>query len=756
MSMDDWGRTFVCTSHDPVFLIMYDGRYLARNPFLEAPAAAVRISPGGYNTKVSRISPNEPWRVVRTHMRTTGIEPPHPTEGAEPSGYFSAASGVTVSRGDAWPAEYRGNVLVGEVSNNLVYRARLEPNGVGFTAVRADPGPEFLASTDIWFRPVQFANGPDGALYLLDMYRYVIESTDTIPPSIVKHLDVGAGFDKGRLYRIVPEGFKRTRPPKLSKASTAELVALLEHPNGWHRDTASRLLYQRQDRAAIGPLKELAAKSKSSLARMHALYALDGLKGLDVATVLQGLRDPDPRFREHALRLAEQFASTAAIREQLAKMTDDDDLRVRYQLAFSLGAVRGEMSSQALAKLARRDSADSWCRLAILSSVNSRAGEMFRLLAEDKDFRSSGHGRAMLGALATLIGSANRKSEMAALVQTLNALPESENALLRDLVRKLVEKLPASGRGQLAGADGGKVGGVLSELLRDALKIARDEKRPVADRVAAIHLFRLVAFADIKDLSAQLLNFRQPALVQAAVVEMLARFDEPAVPALLLEAWPSLSPQLRATAVETFFSRPAWIAAFLDAVEQGKINRGDVDPARTQALQTHADARLRNRAAKLFASTKLARRQDVVAAYQRALKLEGDRGRGKAVFKQVCSSCHQLEGVGTQVGADLHAIRDQGMDTVLLNILDPNREVKPQFLSYVLVTDSGRSITGMITAETANSITIRRADGTPETVLRIHIEELRSTGFSFMPEGLEKLIDVPAMADLLAYLNSIK
>jgi putative membrane-bound dehydrogenase-like protein len=345
MSMDDWGRTFVCTSHDPVFLIMYDGRYLARNPYLEAPAAALRIAPGGYNTKVSRISPNEPWRVVRTRMRTTGIEPPHPTEGDQPSGYFSAASGVTVYRGDAWPAEYRGNVFVGEVSNNLVYRARLVPNGVGLTALRADLGPDFLASTDIWFRPVQMANGPDGALYVLDMYRYLIEATEFMPPSIVKHLDVGAGFDKGRLYRIVPEGFQRRRPPRLSKAPTAELVALLEHANGWHRDTASRLLYQRQDRAAGAPLTQLATGSKFPLGRMHALYALEGLGALDVATVLHGLRDPDSRVREHALRLAEQFESAAEIRAQFAKLTDDPDLRVRYQLAFSLGAVQGEMPS---------------------------------------------------------------------------------------------------------------------------------------------------------------------------------------------------------------------------------------------------------------------------------------------------------------------------------------------------------------------------------------------------------------------------
>jgi putative membrane-bound dehydrogenase-like protein len=756
MSMDDWGRTIVCTSHDPAFLIMYDGRYIARNPFLEAPAAALRISPGGYTTMVSRISPNEPWRVVRTRMRTTGVEPPHPTEGVEPSGFFTAASGVTVYRGHAWPAEYHGNVFVGEVANNLVYRARLEPNGVGFTAVRADPGPEFLASTDIWFRPVWFANGPDGAFYVLDMYRYLVEATETIPPSIVKHLNVGAGFDKGRLYRIIPEGFKRPRTPKLSKASTADLVVLLEHPNAWHRDTASRLLYQRQDRTAVTPLRQLATGSKSPLGRMHALYALDGLDALDVATTLHGLRDSDSHVREHALRLAEPFGDTAAVRAQLAKMTDDPDLRVRYQLAFSLGAVEGEMPNEPLAKLARRDGADPWCRLAILSSVNSRAGEVFRLLAEDKDFRTSTHGRAMLGTLATLIGSANRKNQMAAFVQTLNALPEGENSLLRDLVRNLVAKLPASGRGRLAGADGGKAGAVLADLLRDALKTAPDEKRPVADRVAAVRILRLVAFADVKDRVPQLLSVRQPKEVQSAVLETLARFDQPAVPALLLEAWPSLSPQLRASAVEAFFSRPAWIAAFLDAVEQGKINRGDVDPARIQLLQKHADVKVRDRAAKLFAATKLAHRQDVVAAYQKALQLQGDKARGKAVFKNVCSACHQLEGVGTQVGADLSGIRDQGTETIMLNILDPNREVKPQFLSYVLVTKSGRNLTGIITAETANSITIRQADTTSETVLRIDIEELQSTGLSFMPEGLEKQVDVPAMADLLAYLKSTK
>jgi putative heme-binding domain-containing protein len=151
-----------------------------------------------------------------------------------------------------------------------------------------------------------------------------------------------------------------------------------------------------------------------------------------------------------------------------------------------------------------------------------------------------------------------------------------------------------------------------------------------------------------------------------------------------------------------------------------------------------------------------ARREDVVAAYQKSLQAKGDPARGKAVFKANCSNCHFLEGVGQQVGADLSAVRDRGLESVLLNILDPNREVMPQYLSYVLVTTNGRVLTGMIIAESANSLTIRNPDGGEETVLRLQIEELRSTGLSYMPEGLEKQVDIQAMADLLAYLNSVK
>jgi putative membrane-bound dehydrogenase-like protein len=688
MCLDDWGRKFVCSNSEPLNLVMYDGRYLDRNPFLAAPRADVNIAPDGANTKLKRLSPPEPWRVLRTRLRWQGVVP-GPKEGGQATGFFTSATGVTVYRGDAWPAKYRGSILVGEVASNLVYRAELRPKGVGLVAKRADPDAEFLASSDIWFRPVQFANGPDGCLYVLDFYRELIETVVSIPPEITKHLDPASGMDRGRIYRIVPEGFKQPPIPKLSKATTAELVALLEHPNGWHRDTASRLLYQRQDRAAVPELKKLAAESNSPLGRMHALYALSGLQALEVAQVSQALKDPEPRVREHAIRLAEAFVSNADVQKRYDQLTDDPDLLVRYQLAFSLGQLPGAGPNRSLAKLLVRDGADPWFRLAILSSLNGRAGDVFSLLAADREYRKTAPGRSFLEAVGTLIGAANRKPEVAAVVRAVESLPAHEAALARGLVRSLMS------RGNPLDKVGGKTGAVVADMLKEARQVAADEKRGVAQRVSAIRTLRMVPFAEVRPLFGELLKLRQPPQVQTAALQALAHFN-------------------------------------------------------------HPDATIRKRAGQLFARSKFARRQDVVAAYQKALELKGDAARGKALFKTVCSACHRLEGVGTSVGADITSIRDRGNPTILLNILDPNREVLPKFLSYVLVTDTGRAITGMIVDESATSVTIRRVDGTSETVLRVHIEELRSTGMSFMPEGLEKQVDLQGMAELLAYLNAIR
>jgi putative membrane-bound dehydrogenase-like protein len=756
LSMDDWGRKFVCSNSVPAQTLMYDGRYIARNPYLPGPAAAVNVAPQGKFTKLFRISAPEPWRVLRTKLRSTG-KFRGSDEGGKPFGFFTGATGITIYRGDAWPSEYRGNLIVGDVANNLVYRAKLERKGLSLTALRADKDAEFLATTDIWSRPVQFAHAPDGCLYLIDMYRELIEGAAFLPPEMVKYIGVAGGIDRGRIYRIRPKTFVRRKTSELSKATVEQLVALLEHPNGWHRDTASRLLFERQDRRAIPALRTLAAASQSPLGRTHALASLDGLKAADAELLRNALGDRSTLVRKQAIRMSERLAaSSPPLRRKLESLVDDDSRRIRYQLAFSLGSYNSRSRNNALAKLAVRDGADSWMRLALQSSLGEGASEVFAELMGNAKYRGTTAGRSFLKSLALQMGQANRQNEIAVVLRGISALPASENSLGQELVRSLVSKSPASTKSRLVGAAGGKAGMLLTSLITEARKTATDRTRKPNERADAIRTLALADYRTVGDLLAGLLTLREPAVVQAAAVETLGGFDNQQVADLLLKRWTAFSPALRGRAAEVLFSRGPWIVSYLQAVEAGRISKGDIDRSRITLLQAHPDVNVRRLTGKVFAGSELSKRNDVVKAYQTSLKLDGDTTRGKALFKKTCSACHRLEGVGTVVGADLTAIRSRGLSAVMLNVLDPNREVKPQFLSYVVVTDAGKTVTGMIATESANSLTIRRPDGTTVELLRTEIEQLKSTGLSFMPEGLEKQLDRQAMADLLAYLDSIR
>ncbi|MBI1313618.1 c-type cytochrome [bacterium] len=756
MSMDNWGRKFTCGNSEPGLSYMYDDRYVARNPQLKAPAVMVDITPEGKFTHLFRISPPEPWRELRTTLRREG-KFRGSDEGGKPFGFFTGATGITIYRGDAWPAEYRGNVIVGEVANNLVYRARLEPNGVGVTAVRADEDAEFLAAKDIWFRPVQFANAPDGTLYILDMYRELIEGAAFLPPEFLQTLDAMSGHDRGRIYRIAPADFSSRRGQSdLGDASTAELVRLLEHSNCWHRDTASRLLYQRQDSSPVPALEELAVSSALAEGRAAALTSLAGLDALEEATLLTALDDASPQVRAHSLRLAESLAPRSqAIRAKLAAMTEDGSLTVRYQLAFSLGAAPGSTATQALVKIALQDSGNSWMRLAVLSSLQQNAGTAFESLAADAAFRQSPHGTTLLSTLAEQVGGAGNEGEIALIVRAVAGLPESETSLKETLVKALVARQNDAGRKKLLAAAGGQTSELLAGVVAAAKAMAIDSKADEGKRAAAVQNLRLAGFPEVRPLLEKLLQPGEPLAVQAAAIESAAAFRDGGVAELLLDAWPVLSPGLRTRAGETLLSRPAWLDRFLTAVEDGIVKPFDVPAARVDLLRRHPDADVAARVNRLFVVSRSSR-QEVVDQYKAALKATGDSQRGKEVFKKNCSACHQLEGVGRRIGAELKGIRQRGMASVLLNILDPNREVKPEFLAYTLLTTDGRSVAGMIGSETANDLVIRQLDGTDTEVRRADIELLQNSGLSFMPEGLEKTVSIEQMADLLSYLNSLE
>lgn len=764
MSFDDWGRKFVSSNSNHIQQVMYEDRYIARNPFLDAPPARLTIAADGPQAEVYRTSPVEPWRIVRTRLRVSGVVKGAVEGGGRAAGYFTGATGVTIYRGDAFPAEWRGMAVVGDVGSNLVHRKKLEQHGLEFVAKRIDDKSEFVSSSDIWFRPAQFANAPDGALYILDVYREVIEHPASLPPDIKKHLDLTAGRDRGRIYRVVPaEGFTHRPTPKLGTATTAELVALLEHPNAWHRETASRLLFTRQDKSAIEPLKQLAAESKSPPGRMHALYALAGLQGLDKATLILRLEDHDPQVRRHAVRLSEQFLGSDGISHRLTKIADrDDDLEVRFQLAFS----RGELPDNSqhfqpndLAKIIRQDPENPWMRAAVQSSLVDGAAFLFGYLIQDVTFRDSTGGREFLAKLATQISQQNREADVKSAVAALDKLPESEAPLALAVTRGLSQglKRPNSVLAKMSAAgELKKMDAVVANMLAAALKTAGDAKADVKKRVPAIDSLSLGKFAEVQATLAELIDSREPHEVQLAAVAVLGKYDDPAVADVLIAAWSKLSPQLKEPAVNVLFARPTSTLALFDAVDAGRVPTGDLAPSRLQLLSKSKNSAIRERAEKLFSTVKPGRRQDVVEAYRGVLQLAGDVDRGRAAFRKTCSVCHRVENFGTEIGPNLTAIKTRGPDAVLTNVLDPSREVNPLYVNYVAVTNDGRTLTGLIAAESAASITLKRAEGVSDTVLRVDLDELQSTGLSIMPEGLEKQLDQQTLADVIAYLMQVQ
>lgn len=761
MSYDDWGRKYVCHNSSHIELIHYEDRYTARNPYLSAPGSRSSIAVDGPAADVFRISPVEPWRVVRTRLRVKGITPGIIEGGGKAAGYFTSATGVTIYRGDAWPEEYRNNAFIGDVGSNLVHRKVIEPDGVSLKAHRGagEEKTEFVRSKDIWFRPVQFSNGPDGNLIVLDMYREVIEHPASLPPIIKKHLDLTSGRDRGRLWRIVPDGFTQPAIPKLSKATTAELVPLLAHKNAWHSDTAARLIYERQDKAIVPALKELAKHCPSELGRKNALYALNTLGALTPQHVLLGLNDASPLVRANTVKLAEGFIKDADVVAKLASMTADDNNLVRYQLTYTLGDVLDPNAYAALVELAKKDGADKWFHFAILTSSFAGSSDILAALLSDEAYRANPDSASMLASLAEQVGARGIETELASTLAGIDGLPEGEASLAQAQVRALMQGLTIGGKSAQAQgilAKSEKAQTLLAQSLEKARSVAPDANADVAARVDAIKTLGFDSFDHNKEVLPPLLNIAQPNEVQLAALAGLRKFDDPEIAAILVAGWNDYSPQVRAQGIEALFSRKPWTMKLLDAIEAQQIKANQLDSTRIRALQTSADPDIKARAEKLLAQFNYGTRQHAVDAYQESLQMKGDIESGKKVYVENCSKCHMLQGTGFAVGPDLSTVSNAGAEKILVNVLDPNREVNPQYMNYTIETDDLATHSGVIASESATSITLKRANGETDTILRVNIENIRSENLSIMPEGWEEAINKQQMADLIAYLTSIK
>lgn len=781
LALDDWGHIF--TTHNTVHVnhTVFPQRYLDRNPHVELGGTSVFI--GGYaEGSLTRIYP-----IGKQETRLN-----HP----EQSGYFSGSCGITYYGGGAFGAEGNGSLFVGDVVLNLAHRMKLRPEGPIFVAERGEGEEkrEFFATTDRAFRPVNFKTGPDGAFYMMDFHRVVIEHPEWIPDELEKDMDVRAGDTQGRIYRIVPKGGLPRVKPKFNKKNLTEAVAALGHSNKWFRDAARRMLVEWQAKPAVPAIRDLWNESPNPLARLHAMWTLEGLGALEDADIIRALSDKAAGMRENALMLAEpRLTASAMIRDAVFPLARDIDARVRMQTALTLGELTNgdndalaEAAMDRLAVIARADAGERWTREAILSGLGRRpAPEFAATLARAAASPEQGE---YLKLLAEIIGSRKQEPEVAKVLAALAERPRGADGVEAETLAGLASGLARGDRAAWMSAPPDAVtrparellktdqpaalrqawlvanqlgippGARQRELLAAARAAAGDPSAPAGERVEQLRLLAFAPFAERSDLLFDLLDQRQPTELQMAAMDQIADGPNEEVAPKILKVWKKLGPDARGRAGNILLHRRPNHPALLDAFENGDILIGqmNMDLERRRALLRSPNADIRARAQALFTDAGVVTRADALERLKPALQIQGDPARGHEVFLNLCSKCHMISGEGAKVGPDLTEIFRKSGETLLHDIIDPNAAVNTEFMSYTLETNGGEILSGIIAEQSAAAITLRQGGSKDLTLPRAELKEITSNGLSLMPEELEKDMKTETMADLLSFLQKPK
>jgi putative membrane-bound dehydrogenase-like protein len=731
---DDWGRWFGNNNPNWAWHYVLADHDLKRNPHYAPPDPRKTLEPE------TRLFP-----VSRTVARFNDFGM---------ANQVTSANSPTPYRDELFGPWYANSLFVSEPVHNLVHRMNLVPEGVTFRGRRGpnEAGREFLASSDNWFRPTMLKTGPDGALWIADMYRYVIEHPEWIPDDWEKRLDLRAGSEQGRIYRVYPIDKKPRRIPRLSDLDTPGLVAALDSPNGWQRDTAQRLLLHRRDPAAIALLRDLVQKTNRPKTRVQSIWTLADLDGLDEPSALAGLTDAQAEVRESVIEAARPLLNTSPkVAASVLGLAGDPEPRVRFRVALLLGDWDDSRAGEALAQIARRDGGDSWMRAAILSSA---VPHVATLLAKLGERNGDALPPAIVERLMALAGSMPDRHLLDSLVRTIGQPRGKEESYAPWQLAALSGLLEARERAKKNSPL--DLGESFARIWTAARKLVQDDSADEQSRLAAIRLLGHSAKrnTDDRDLLIGMLRPRSPLGLQQAAIAAVAGTTDPKVPDLLVHDWKQHSPQVRAAILDALLSRSVWTSSFLSSLEDGCVPPAEIDPARRQRLLKLRDARQRSRAESIFASTSKAR-QSVIDAYRPALERKGDRVAGAAVFKKLCASCHRLGNEGVDVGPDLAALNDKAPESLMIAILDPNRAFETRFAAFAIATVDGRVLTGLIASESATAVTLRQQDGKESVLLRSDIQEMTASGQSLMPEGVEKDVKPADLADLIAFITSV-
>jgi putative membrane-bound dehydrogenase-like protein len=764
---DEFGRSFSTYNINHIQQRIVPFRYLDRFPGMFPVEATQSISD---HEDMARIFP----------ISTAQTRPNHP----EQAGHFSAAGGVGYIGYDIYPDDLYRSVTVGDVVGNLIHRDVLRERSGIFAAQRSpkEMDREFISSRDNSCRMTGLELGPDGALYVMDMQRDVIEHPDYIPEKIKKNIDIRAGENRGRIYRLFPKSGLPKSTVNLARATPDQLVTELESHNQWRRQTAQRLLVERKSRTPAARIEGLAAKSKYAPARVHCLWALDGLRVLSEYRVSQSLADPDAGVRANALQIAERFSpGTPQLLNPLNRLAADPSPQVRFQAALSLGAFIDDRSQKTLQTVLATNRDDYWTRMAALSSLRAPV-EAFVPVLDRLGAEKSAANMDLVRDLAD-ISVARSDYPASRLLEILNGLdprpaflvvatvdgldrglsrnPITQSRLrIQPILTRLADKSPEafsavwklSKRLELPETPAQR------DALAKAVKTAGDRDASAADRLANIRLLGFGTYPAVREALLANLDQNSDATFQREALKVLAQFREPELADRLVSQWPALAPSIRISVLNLLLSRKTFHNALVTAIEKGEIKLGELnlDLEQRRMLLRRSTPEIQARAAKFISDEEYSNRKSVADDWLKKLPPSGDTEKGRAVFEKTCSTCHRVGTLGHSVGPDLTSVSHRSLEDLLYNILDPNMAINPKYVTFQVETKDGESATGILDQETSQSISLLQASEMRVTIPRKDIVKMRSTGTSLMPEGVESGLSPADLRDLIAFLQNAK
>lgn len=750
-TFDAVGNRFTSSNRNPIIHEVMPYRALRRNPYAVMPSGYYDAAPSG---ALSRVYP-----IVETS-----------TTAYSHTGTHTAACGVHVHQGDLLGEDLNGHVFVCDPTGHLVTCSRLIPDGVTFRSNRIlQTKPiksDWLVSSDRWFRPVSLANGPDGSLYVCDMYRAVIEHPVYMPPGVAEKVpNLRAGDDKGRIYRIRAKG-AISRKYEVPTA-VPQQVSMLSDVNGWRRMTARRLLVEKSPNEALPLLSDLLSNSDNSMSRLYALTVLDGMKSIDEDHLVLALQDVDPQVREQGLIICSRLTTQSpALRSVILRQWKSNRPRVQFRAILAIQEAETSEEIDAIAERMRIDGQSFWIWTAMKSVMKDCADQVLdRILSRPETLSSFNTVLANRASeLAELVAARGDEKEFRYLLEDIASISEESNFWSFSLLRGLANGMPRHTAGRIPPnlaamiekppKEWEKESKSIAPVVTSAVEIANDERATLIDRFAAIQFLAYLSGPEVVSSLINCLDRDQPIEIQYAANDVIRLRGDEKLLLELISRWDRLTTQTKQTTIPLLLQRGSTILALLDAIDAKKIPAGTIGVDQRAILLASGNAAIKSRAESLFGGAVSSDRQAMMEQYKVALTMPGDVERGRQVYRRACSNCHRVFGEGKLVGPDIGDVRNKTPEQLLGDIIDPNRIVEPRYASCTVLLNDGRSMTGRVLREMPESVVLLQAGAVETVVPRAEIDTIVSNGMSLMTVGIEKDVSVQEMADLINFLKA--